>query len=293
MSALGVASHRRRRVSWLLAVPGVLLLTFAYLMPMLWVLRMAFNRFSGGGGIEVTFTFDSFASIFSDPYYLKVSGNTLLLGVLTAVLTVIVAYPVSLFLARTESRWRGILLILAVVPMLVSSVARTYGWMVVLSNQGLLSTALQALGVTDHPVGLANNMSGVVIAMVQINLPYAVLVMTSGFGRLNRDLEQAAASLGANGWRRFVRVTVPTTAPGILSSAVLVFILAISAYVTPRLIGGGRVAVLASEIYDQATNQLNWPLAAALSLVLIVFFGIALVLSQFLQRHLERRVSGL
>nr|WP_269327647.1 ABC transporter permease [Kineosporia mesophila] len=253
---------------------------------------MAFNRFIGGGGIEITFTVDSFADVFTDPYYLRVAWTTVKLGLLVSVVTVIVAYPLSLFLVRTTSRFRGLLTILAIAPMLVSSVARTYGWMVVLGNQGLLNSVLKGLGLTDTPVQLANQFSGVVIALVQIFLPYAVLAMTSGFGRLDDTLEQAAASLGAGRITRFLRVTLPLTLPGVLTGLLLVFVLSISAYVTPRLIGGGRVFVLASEIYDQATNQLNWPLAAALSLVLVVVFGVAVTVFGLLQRRVERWVSG-
>lgn len=285
----------RRRISgiWWLILPGLLILTFSYFVPMLWVVRMAFNRFIGGGGIELTFSFDSFLEVFTDPYYFKVAGTTLALGCWVAALTIVVAYPLSLFLARTTSKYKALLTMFAIAPMLVSSVARTYGWMVVLGNQGLINTVLGGLGLTDRPIQLSNNFTGVVIALVQIFLPYAVLAMSSGFGRLNTDLEQAAASLGANRITRFVRITLPLTLPGVLTAALLVFVLTISAYVTPRLIGGGRVFVLAAEIYDQATNQLNWPLAAALSIVLIVIFGVAISLYQILQKRVERRMSGL
>jgi len=289
------ASRPRRRIpaAWWLLLPGLVILAFAYFTPMLWVVRMAFNRFIGGGGIDVTLSLDSFVEVFTDPYYLRVAGTTLALGCWVAVLTVLVAYPLALFLARTTSKYRGLITMFAIAPMLVSSVARTYGWMVVLGNQGLINTVLSGLGLTDRPVQLANNFTGVVIALVQIFLPYAVLAMSSGFGRLDADLEQAAASLGANRFTRFRRITLPLTLPGVLTAGLLVFVLAISAYVTPRLIGGGRVFVLAAEIYDQATNQLNWPLGAALSVMLIIIFGAAIGLYQILQKRVERRMSGL
>lgn len=282
----------RPSVPTALLTPGLVLLAFAYVAPMVWVVRMAFNRFIGGGGIELTFTFDSFAEVFADPYYLRVAGNTLALGLWVAGLTVVVAYPLALFLSRSTSRHKGLLTILAIAPMLVSSVARTYGWMVVLGNQGLLNTALGGLGLIDRPLQLANNFSGVVVALTQIFLPYAVLAMSSGFGRLNADLEQAASSLGAGRIRTFTRITLPLTLPGVLTAGLLVFVLAISAYVTPRLIGGGRVLVLAPEIFEQATNLLNWPLAAALSLILFVIFGIAIGAYQILQKRVEKWVSG-
>ncbi|MFC5833311.1 ABC transporter permease [Nonomuraea insulae] len=287
------ARLRRRPPAALgLLLPGIAALIFAYVLPMAWVARMSVNRFVDGGGIEQTFTGESFAEIVTDSYYLQVAGTTVWLGVVVAALTVVVAYPLAMFLVRTESRFKGLLTILAIAPMLVSSVARTYGWVIVLGNQGLVNSFLRMLGISDRPLQLSNNFTGVVIALVQIFLPYAVLAMTSGFGRLDRNVEQAAASLGASRRQVFTRVTLPLTLPGVLTGALLVFVLAISAYVTPRLMGGGRVVVLATEIYDQATNRLNWPLAASLSVVLIVIFGVAMAGYQALQRRAERKASG-
>ncbi len=287
-------SRRRTHVRTiaLLLAPGVAALLIGYVLPMIWVLRMSVNRGLPGGGIEQTFTTHSFVSVLTDRFYWDVALETVRLGLVVAVLTVLVSYPVALFLARTTSRYKGLLTALAITPLLVSGVARTYGWMVVLGNQGLVNGTLDTLGLVDRPIQLSNNFTGVVIALVQIFMPIAILVMISGFGRLDQTVEQAAASLGANRWRVFTRVTLPLSLPGVTSAGLLVFVLAISAYVTPRLIGGGRVFVLATEIYDQATNALNWPVAAALSLLLFAIFGVAIAGYQVLQRRVERRASG-
>lgn len=278
-----VRPRRDRTVPWLLA-PGVVAMLATYVLPLLWVLRMSVNRSLPGGLIEQAVTLDSYLNALGDPYVWRVIGNTVLLGAMVTGATVVLAYPLALFLSRTTSSWRGLLLALAVAPLLTSSVARTYGWMVILGDSGIVNGGLRALGWLDRPLPLANNMTGVVIALTEIFMPYAVLAMVSGFGRLDRELEHAAASLGAGPVTVFRRVVLPLTLPGVVTSGLLVFVLAISAYVTPRLIGGGRVFVLATEIYDQATNTLNWPLASALSVLLLVLFGAVLLIYQRLRR---------
>ncbi|MEU6609233.1 ABC transporter permease [Streptomyces shenzhenensis] len=283
---------RPGRTALFLLAPGALALLFTYAMPLVWVVRMSLNEPLDGGAIRQTLTFGTFTQVLRDGHYWKVIGQTLQLGLLVTVFTLLLAYPVALFLARTTSRWRSLLMALAVAPLLISSVARTFGWMAILGNQGLINKTLQALALTDGPLPLANNMTGVVIASVEIYMPFAILAMISGFGRLEPELERAAASLGANRLAVLRRVVLPLTLPGVLTAALLVFVLSLSGYVTPRLIGGGRVFVLATEIYDEAITSLNWPVAAVLSVLLLVLFGIVIVLYQRAQRALERRFTG-
>jgi putative spermidine/putrescine transport system permease protein len=293
-TAVRTAATRRRRIPVALGLllPGVVAMVFTLVLPMLWVARMSVNRSLGGGAIAQAVTISSFTEVLTDPYYFRVALTTVWLGALVGALTVVVAYPLAMFLARTTSRFKGLLVTLSIAPMLVSSVARTYGWLIVLGNQGLVNSLLRRLGITDQPVQLSNNFAGVVVALVQIFLPYAVLAMMSGFGRLDHNLEQAAATLGASRLKVFFRVTLPLTLPGVYTAGLLVFVLAISAYVTPQIMGGGRVAVLATEIYSQATNQLNWPLAAALAVLLIAIFGVAMSGYQVIQQRAEKRASG-
>lgn len=280
-------ARRNRLTSGGLLVPALIGLTISFIVPMLWMIRMAFNEGAGSGVVIETFTLQTILDPLTDSYYWWVIWNTFSMGVISATLCIIVSYPIALFLTRTMSRWKGILIAIALAPLLTSDVVRTYGWMVILSNDGILNTALMNLGIISSPLQLANNMSGVIIGLVQIFMPYAILAMISGFGRLSPQLEEAASSLGANRFTTFLRITLPLSLPGILTAFLLVFVLSISTFVTPRLLGGGVVQVLATAIYDQTTELLNWPFAAALAVILLILFGTVVGLYQALTKKLE------
>ncbi|MGF3057415.1 ABC transporter permease [Microbacterium sp. YY-01] len=274
------------RIRWALLAPGILGLIVSFVFPLLFMARMSFNIGEPNGVVHETFTFETYMRSLSDPYYWKVTVDTFWMGLATGVLCVLVSYPIALFLARTESKWKGVLIALAIAPLLTSAVVRTFGWMVILGNQGLINTTLMEWGLIDTPIVLANNMTGVIIGLVEIFMPYAILAMMSGFGRINTQLEEAAGSLGASKTKVFTRITLPLSLPGVLTGFLLVFVLSISTFITPRLLGGGVVQVLATEIYDQTTGLLNWPFAAALSMILLVLFGVVIALYSAIVRKM-------
>jgi putative spermidine/putrescine transport system permease protein len=256
-----------------LLLPGLAFLAVSFVLPLLWLLRMSLGHQNRGG-----FDVHTYAAVLGDPFYWRMAGNTLLLGAIVAVIAVLLAFPVGLFLGRTTSAWRSLLICLAVAPLLTSTVVRTYGWMVILSDRGLVNGTLRALGLITRPLPLANNVTGAAIAMVEILMPYAILSVLSGLGRVQPAHEEAAAVHGANRLRVFTRVTLPLSLPGILTALLLVFVLAISSFITPLLMGGGRVFVFGTEIYNEATVTLNWPLAATLAMLLLALFAAAIFL---------------
>ena len=253
-----------------LLLPGFAFIAVSFVLPLAWLVSMSFSAQEEPG---VT-TLATYALVLTDPFYWRVAGNTLVFAAMVAVIAVVLSYPLGLFLARTQSRWRGVLVTLAIAPLLTSTVVRTYGWMVILSDQGLVNSTLRGLGLLERPLQLANNLTGAVIAMVEILMPYAILSILSGLGRLKPEHEEAAALHGANRFRVFTRVILPLSLPGIMTALLLVFVLAISSFVTPRLMGGGRVFVLGTEIYNESTVTLNWSLAAVLSVLLLVLFAV-------------------
>lgn len=279
---------RDRRTYLALLLPAVLGLLVSFVFPLAYMIRMSFNKGAPDGVVIETFTLDTYIQPLTDPYYWRVTLETFQMGVVVGLLCVLVSYPVALFLARTTSKYKGLLIAIAIAPLLTSAVVRTYGWMVILGTNGLVNSSLEGMGLIDAPLKLTNNMTGVTIGLVEIFMPYAILAMISGFGRLNPQLEEAAGSLGASKLSVFAKVVLPLSLPGILTAFLMVFVLSISTFITPRLLGGGSVQVLATEIYDQTTGLLNWPFAAALSVILLVLFGLIIAVYQ----RLTKRIGG-
>lgn len=280
-------ANRSRTVFSLLA-PSLAGLLVTFVLPVFWVVRMSLNNVGSDyqmlGGISL----GTYAETLSSSSTWSVIWQTIEFGTIVAVATTAISYPMALFLVRTTSRWRGTLIALAIGPLLTSSVALTFGWIAILGRDGALNAILTRLGVIDQPLQLINNYLGAGIALVQIMMPYAVLVMMPGFGRVERSFEDAARSLGASALITFWRVTLPLSAPGILAAGLLVFVLSISAFVTPRLMGGGRVFLLSTEIYNEATQTLNWPLASALSMILLILFGVFILVYQRVAKAVSR-----
>lgn len=268
--------------------PASALMLVGFVLPMIWLVRLSLDRTEEGGVLIPAVTLANYTHFLQDPFYLAILGRTLGLGVGVSLITLVCSYPIALFLFRTRSRWRGLMTVLTISPMLVSSVVRTFSWMAILGDRGLVNGALHALGLIDRPLALMNNMLGVTIGLVQIEMPVMTLALIAGLSRLDPTLEEAAQTLGAQPWRAFLRVTLPLSAPGIVLGCLITFVQVMSSFVTPTLLGGGRIYLMATTIYEEALETLNWPLAATISIILIlVFAGCALVYERFSGRWAE------
>jgi putative spermidine/putrescine transport system permease protein len=278
----------RHRSGWWLLAPALLLLLVAFVVPVGMMVPMSFRPYVPLVGITDGFTVRYYTKLLTDSYYLEIIGRTLALGFMVTLATLVIGYPVALFLARTPSRWRSWLTILVVFPLMLNLVVRTFGWIALLAQNGLVNQALRALGVVDAPVKLLFNFAGLLIAMTHIFLPFMVLVLIGAIQNIPRDVEDAARVLGASWAGTFCRVTLPLSAPGILSGSILVFVLTISALVTPRLLGGPTYQVMATLIYDEFLQRLNWPAGSAQALLLTLMV-LALV---YLSGRLARRTGA-
>jgi putative spermidine/putrescine transport system permease protein len=262
----------------LLAPAGAVMLV-AFVLPMLWLFRLSLAHTDAGVLIEdVSAT--NYARFFGERFYIAVLWRSVWISATVAVLAVCAAYPIALFLYRTRSRWRGVLAVLTIAPLLVSSVVRTFGWVIILGDTGWVNSVFRALGLTSGPVRLMNNASGVLIGLTEIMMPTTALALLAGFARLDPLLEEAARTLGASPFRCFVRVTLPLSMPGIAVGLVVTFVLAISSFITPTLLGGGRVALLAQQIYEEALETLDWPFASAAAIILLGLFGAVLIAAE-------------
>ena len=279
----------RHGSGWWLLAPALLLLLAAFVLPVGMMVPMSFRPYVPLVGITDGFTVRYYTRLLTDSYYLEIIGRTLALGFTVTLSTLVIGYPVAFFLARTRSRWRNWLTILIVFPLMLNLVVRTFGWIALLAQNGLVNQALHALGIVDSPVKLLFNFAGLLIAMTHIFLPFMVLVLIGAIQNIPRDVEDAARVLGASWGSTFCRVTLPLSAPGILSGSILVFVLSISALVTPRLLGGPTYQVMSTLIYDEFLQRLNWPAGSAQALLLTIIVLTLVYLSGRLARRTGAR----
>jgi putative spermidine/putrescine transport system permease protein len=269
---------RRGLVPAALLAPASALMILTFVLPGIWLARLSLDRAGGGGVLIEDVSASNYLRFLTDSFYYEILWRSLWMSVVVTLATLLCSYPIALFLFRMRSRWRGVLAVLTISPLLVSSVVRTFGWMVILGDSGMLNGALRWLGMITAPLPLMNNMLGVMIGLTQIEMPTMILALIAGFARLDPTLEEAARTLGAPPWRTFLRITLPLSAPGIMIGCLVTFVQGISSFVTPKLLGGGRIYVMATTIYEETFETLNWPLAAAMSIVLVAVFGLCVAI---------------
>jgi putative spermidine/putrescine transport system permease protein len=221
---------------------------------------------------------EGYAAVFTDSYYLSVTFTTLRIALVSTALTVALGYVAAYCIARVlRTSWtRRLMLLLLITPMFISAVVRSFGWLVILGQQGLVNDAARALGVTEDGFTLLYNETGIVIGLVYILLPYAALTILSVFDAAEDRLERAAADLGAGPWRRFWKITWPLTLPGVYAGALMVFALGFTSYVTPAVLSGGQVTVLSMLIYDQILVTFDWVTAGVLAVLMLALSVLAI-----------------
>ena len=261
--------RKRAAIGWLIW-PALLLFALFFLLPLGVLGVMAFLSGNPVNAPVVHLTLSHFERFFGDDLYPEALWATLRIGFLTTLAALLLGYPLAHLMARVHSRIGHALLLMAVIaPMLTGIVVRTFAWMTLLQDRGVINTTLVALGVTERPLKLMYNEFGTIVALTHIYVPFMVLTLAGVIGRVDERLEDAARSLGATRWQAFREVTLPLSLPGILAGSLLVFALSISAYVTPFLMGGTDVLTLPMLIYQQVSSSFNPNFAGALGLILL------------------------
>jgi ABC-type spermidine/putrescine transport system permease subunit I len=252
------------------ATPALILLLAFFLFP---VVRML------GYSVEAG-TLDWYAKALGEGLYLQVFWNTFEIALLVTGFCLLLGYPLGFLIATTTPGWATLGFIFVLLPLWTSVLVRTYAWMVLLGRNGIFNRWLLDAGVISDPLPLLHNFTGVLIGMVHVLLPYMVLPIYGAVRRLDPAIVAAAQGLGASNWRIFWRIHVPLTLNGIFAGSVLVFVLSLGFFITPALLGGGRVMMIAVLIEQQVRETLNWPFAAALSFVLLAFTFAVYALAQ-------------
>jgi putative spermidine/putrescine transport system permease protein len=272
-------------IGWLLALPALAVMAVGFLWPIGLLFRISLNRTDDIGAMQPDLSAGTYAKLLADDLLPGLALDTLVLAAGCAAAAVALAFPVALAIRTAPPRWRGPLALAAVAPLLVSGTARVIGWLAILGDSGSINALLELAGLP--PQRLINNWAGVRIGLTESLMPYAVLVLLAGLGRLDPRLEDAAATLGAGRTRTFLSVTLPLAMPALAAAFALTLVLGASAFITPRLMGGGRVFVVATEIFDLALQTVDWPAAAAMAMLLLATLAAAMLLRALLPRTLS------
>ena len=280
---------KNRWKPWALSGPGLLVFVTMLLAPLALTAILSLNVFNGMEGIQKVYSLKNYLEIFSDSYYLEIFGRTALMSAIVTVLCVVLGVPETIIISRMRGRWRGVFLLIILAPLLISVVVRTLGWSILMGNNGLINKGLMLFHIIDEPLRLAFTMTGVTIAMVHVMVPFMVISVWASLQKLDPQVENAGLSLGASPRTVFRRVVLPQLLPGILSGSIIVFALSASAFATPALLGGRRLKVVATAAYDEFLNTLNWPLGAAIAVVLLVA-NIVIIVG--CNRWIERRFKA-
>jgi putative spermidine/putrescine transport system permease protein len=265
---------------WLWSLlPALVVLALVFVLPLADLMSLSFHVSTGPADVGPDWTLANYTGFIADPFLLGILARTLGLGLVVVICCLLIGYPVAYFLARTQSKWRGIALFLVVAPLLVSAIVRNIGWFPLLGESGLVNWLLGSLGLVRSPLRLVNNFAGVAIGLTHALLPFMILTLTNVIQRVEPELEEAAANLGAAPFAAFWRVLLPLSLPGIVSGSLLAFTMAISAYTTPAILGGNRVLVMATYIAQQFQTVLDYPAGGTAAALLLLTAGVLTALA--------------
>ena len=253
----------------LLVLPACLLVLGLLIGPMILMFRISLNHFSPTQLMVDAFSFDNYVQAARDPYYQEIILTTLGMALLCTALTLVIAYPAAYWLGRLQSRWKSPVVIATLFPLLVGNVVRSAGWMALFERDGLINVTLRRLHLISEPLTLMYTPKAVVFGIIAVVLPYMILTISAVIENIPRELEDAAANLGAPSLKIFWRVILPLSAPGVAAGSILVFVLCMNTYATAVLLGGPRFKMMAPAIFDQFVRGNNWPMGATLAFMLL------------------------
>lgn len=268
-----------------LSSPALLLVLVILVIPVGWLFYVSFI------GADGTFSLENYERMIKRKSYARIFQTTFEVSFLTTGLCILIGYPLAYFMSQLPLKWANLCLITVLLPFWTSLLVRTYAWLVLLQKRGIVNDWGISLGLWDEPIKLVHNMNGTLIGMVHIMLPFLVLPVYGAMRAIDRDYMKAAANLGASPRRAFWTVFLPLSTPGLFAGALMVFVLCLGFFVTPAVLGGGKVILVSMKIVSNIELFVNWGAASALGVVLLVLTGAALwIASRFVP--LEQMTGG-
>lgn len=301
VNALDVpAAVRPARIGWSryltgagLMAPALVFLLVCFVWPVLHVMLLSISARTVDGVTIEGWTLANYTRLFSTDLYFRILLRTLRIAAMSSVLSVLLAYPLALAIARGGSMLSRVVTITVVAPLLVNVVVRAYGWSAILSRNGALNQVIRGLGIADNPPQLLYTETAVLIACIHVYLPFMVMPLAQAIGRIDRSLEEAARIAGATRLAVFWRIVFPLSLPGLSVGVSLVFSLSAAAYVMPQILGGNFSPLLGTLIEQQIVSLSDWPFGAAIACLLIVMVLVAnLVFLRLVNRRFARWTAG-
>ena len=275
---LRVAERRQSLMVLALTLPAIIAVCLVIVIPVGWLFSLSF--LDSNGDLSLV----NYEKMIAYKSYLRVFKTTFNVSFLTTFLCIVIGYPLAYFLSQIPRKYVGLFMLTVLLPFWTSLLVRTYAWLVMLQRNGLINNFAIDLGIWDAPVKLAHNLNGTLIGMVHIMLPFLVLPLYAAMRRIDRHALQAAANLGATPVQAFWQIFVPLSLPGVVAGSLIVFVLCLGFYVTPAVLGGGKVILVSMQITAILEDQFNWGAASALGVVLLVStFAVLLLASRFLR----------
>lgn len=252
----------------LFTLPVILYALLFILLPLLYVFVLSFLKSDGYGGYTFSFTLENYLEALN-PTFLAVFFKSVAIGLLTTLLCLIIAYPFAIFLRSKSERAQSLIITLVMVPFLTNSMIRTYGWITLLRKSGVVNSILLGLGLINSPLPLMYNAFGILVGMVYTLLPFMILPVYSAVSKVDQSFLDAAEDLGAGKWEKLTKVYLPLTLPGVFNGSLMVFIPAIGYFFIADILGGGKAMIIGNLIKNQFLTARNWPLGAAISILLL------------------------
>ena len=291
MSASMLSAADRRR-PWLLLAPSLITLFVLMILPIAIMTMFSFYEFVTAGVEKQVFTTQNWHDFLTDPFYHMFLWKTVRVSVITAILCALMGYPAAYCIAMTTYRHKWVLLLLLIVPFWISFTIRTFSWIHILGEQGVINVTLLKLGIISEPLPMLYTEGAVIMGMIHFLLPYMILNVYVAIEGIDRNLISAARTLGCTAWQAFYEVVLPLSLPGLMAGLLLCFVLAAGSYVTPQILGSNKDALFGNIIFDTIMSELNWPMGSTLSLVLLILLGaVAAIYSRYM--GLSRVFKGL
>ncbi len=273
-------SENSRHLGWAWASPGLIFLTLFAAIPVISMLFMSVLTAGRFGGVTTPINFDNFSRA-TDPIFVQVILNSLLIASATAILSLLIGFPTALFISRLSRKWQIILIVAIILPYWTNFLVRTYAWLVLLNNEGIINKFLRNIGLIDKPIEMLYTPGAVIVGMTYLYLPLMILPIYAALEKVDKNLTEAAYDLGSNVWKSLRTVSIPLAMPGILIGLIFVFVPSLGNFVVPELLGGGKTVMIGNLVRDQFLKARDWPFGATFALVLTLILVVLIALQSY------------